>query len=184
MTLCALYVHCGTLLLRWILQEESWLMVKICALGKPLLSASACHSHCSDTRWRGLHRAPCLLLLPSSSLPQWPLGKVLLGSSPLRCEVLRAARSRHRELHFPEDHRQSHRGWGWRGVGASRWSLSAWPCPLLQDLVLQVMCTVYGHKLMVSRDMSVSRPASCLPPHCLSPRQLGLRRSHVSFQTC
>lgn len=117
MALGALYVCCGTLLLRWILQEESWLMVKICALGKPLLSASACHSHCSDTRWRGLHRAPCLLLLPSPSLPQWPLGKVLLGSSPLRCEVLRAARSRHRELHFPEDHRQSHRGWGWRGPG-------------------------------------------------------------------
>lgn len=79
----------------------------------------------------GGQRCPVFPFLPSPSLPQWPLGKALLGSSPLWCEGRRAAQSRHRELLI--NRRKSHRKLGQGGGpwgGASSQSLSL-PCPTL-----------------------------------------------------
>lgn len=115
---------------------------------------------------RAAQGRPVFLLLPSPSLPRWSSGKALVGSSPWRCEWLRAAQSWRRELYFQAHHRKSHRKLG-RGValssGASPRSRS-WPCPTLS-------CRTCSSKLCVwfmgANSWSPgTRQFPALPPAC------------------
>lgn len=118
---------------------------------------------------RAAQGRPVFLLLPSPALLRWPLGK---GCRALpQCRVSDRAAEGRRELHVWADHRKPHRKRGLGGFTSE--PLFALPHPLLQDLVLQVMCMVYGCKFRVTRDMSVSRPTSCFALFLPESREAG-----------